>query len=117
MKNVEMCMRSAYESGLKAHPQKIMRDLGIDYFHAVPQSISDSWDFWGCENLPEPLPSFLREITRPPEKCIGWGLSQGDVDRINEHFERKCAAARRINFDLLAGVVPGRLTHLVGGLL
>ena len=85
MKNVKLCMRSAYEAGFKNHPQKIMKELGVDVFHPVPQSISDSWDFWGCENLPDPLPDFLREITRPPEKFIGWGLSQGDADRITAH--------------------------------
>lgn len=41
------------------HPQKSMRELGITYSKAVPQSIADQWWFYDCENIPEKLPPFL----------------------------------------------------------
>jgi hypothetical protein len=53
-----------------------MKRLGINYAQGVPQSISDSWDFWCCENVPHELPTFLLEIKKGPLEYIGWGLSE-----------------------------------------
>lgn len=58
------------------HPQKAMRELGITYQHATPQSIADQWWFWNCENIPNNLPPFLYELTADPMECIGWGLNE-----------------------------------------
>lgn len=70
----------------KGHPQKVMKELGIEYLIAVPQSINDTWEFWGCSNVPSELPLYLKAAPRDisPEKHIGWGLSQEDVGRINK---------------------------------
>lgn len=64
------------------HPQKVMRDLGITYQHATPQSLGDQWWFWNCENVPDPLPEMLRVAELDPHKCIGYGLSKEDADKI-----------------------------------
>jgi hypothetical protein len=60
----------------EAHPQKVMRELGIIYEHATPQTISDEWWFWNCENIPNPLPPFLELATFEPMEMIGFGLSE-----------------------------------------
>lgn len=42
-------------------PQQLMRDLGISYARAVPQSMVDCWQFFECENVPDHLPDCLTE--------------------------------------------------------
>lgn len=69
----------------QGHPQEVMRDLGITYQHATPQSIGDQWWFWNCENLPDPLPAFLSVANWDPMKMIGFGLSKEDADRIRDY--------------------------------
>lgn len=64
------------------HAQKIMADLGITYQIATPQSISDEWWFWNCENVPDPLPPFLSELKITPHKAVGWGLTAEQADSI-----------------------------------
>lgn len=44
------------------NPQMAMHLMGITYKKASPQSICDQWWFYDCDNLPEPLPSFLTEL-------------------------------------------------------
>lgn len=44
------------------HPQLAMKELGISYESAIPQSIADQWWFLGCEVSPEKLPPFLSVI-------------------------------------------------------
>lgn len=75
-------MREAYEADAKEHPQKVMRDLGITYQHSTPQSMGDQWWFWNCENIPEPLPTFLEVADLKPMECIGYGLSKEDAEKI-----------------------------------
>ncbi len=70
------------------HPQEVMRRLGIVYQHATPQSISDSWWFWNCENIPTDLPSFIRELKVDPMDYIGHGLSLETAERINDYEEK-----------------------------
>ena len=41
------------------YPQKAMKELGITYKKAIPQSMGDQWWFYDCENVPEKLPPFL----------------------------------------------------------
>lgn len=57
-------LRDAYEGGFIEHPQKEMEKLGIKYIDAEPQPIGDSWLFIECTNLPDELPSFLKEIPK-----------------------------------------------------
>jgi len=78
-------MREASETGLSGHPQKVMKELGITYQHAVPQSISDTWEFWNCENVPDDLPAFLEVKDWNPMDRIGWGLSQEKAEEIRDY--------------------------------
>lgn len=74
--HLKFWMQSAYESGVKDHPQNVMADLKITYQHATPQTVGDQWWFWNCENIPDPLPEFLEEFNGEPKKYIGWGLTE-----------------------------------------
>ena len=47
-----------YETG-GAHAQDFMEHLGIHYEKAMPQSMVDQWWFFGCRNVPDPLPRAL----------------------------------------------------------
>lgn len=58
------------------HAQTVMRDLGIKYQMAVPQSIFDSWWFFNCENIPDELPEYIEELKVNPIDCIGHGLDE-----------------------------------------
>lgn len=64
------------------HPQIVMKELGIIYQHATPQSMGDQWWFWNCENLPNELPSYLEELMLNPMDCVGYGLSKEDAENI-----------------------------------
>lgn len=64
------------------HAQDIMRELGISWTHSTPQSITDSFWFWNCSNIPETLPSYITELKADPKKKVGWGLSQAMADEI-----------------------------------
>ena len=66
------------------HPKKAMKELGITYTHATPQSLSDHWWFWNCDNLPERLPPFLSDLNLDPMECIGYGLSKNDAEAIRD---------------------------------
>lgn len=78
-------MYSAYDAGENRHPQAVMRELGVTYQHATPQSIADQWWFWNCTGVPDPLPEYLSELKLDPHKQIGYGLTQEDADRIASH--------------------------------
>lgn len=67
---------------VKGHAQDCMEALGITYQLAVPQSMSDCWWFFNCENIPDPLPDCLRFLTWSPQHCVGRGLSQQNADEI-----------------------------------
>lgn len=82
MVHIHLCMRG---SGLRGHPQKIMKDLGITYQHAVPQSMSDSWEFWNCENSPDELPRGLTLKDWNPMDRIGCGLSKEAAEKIRDY--------------------------------
>ena len=69
------------------HAQIVMKELGITYQHSVPQSMSDSWEFWNCENLPDNLPEYLKLMDRDPMKRIGRGLSEEDAKKIRDYKE------------------------------
>jgi hypothetical protein len=65
------------------HPKVVMRELGITYSHATPQSMADQWWFWNCKNVPAVLPEYLEPMSLDPHKCIGSGLSKEDADNID----------------------------------
>jgi hypothetical protein len=63
-----------------------MRELGIKYQHATPQSLGDQWWFWNCENVPSELPKFLSPLDINPIDCVGYGLSAGDAKSIRDYI-------------------------------
>lgn len=76
-----------WEAGINKHPQEVMKDLGIKYQVATPQSIADAWWFWNCINIPDELPSYLSELKLKAETCIGWGLSAQEASAISKYEE------------------------------
>jgi len=70
------------------HAQKVMRRLGIQYLHAVPQSMGDCWQFYCCENIPDDIPvedkSYLDLVRdyKAPHRSVGYGLSKEMADEI-----------------------------------
>lgn len=68
------------------HPLDIMKSLGITYQHKTPQSMGDCWWFWNCENIPDVLPSYIKELKiDDPFKYVGWGLSEEDALKIKNY--------------------------------
>jgi len=84
-KHLKFDTRTAYESNQLGHPQHVMKELGITYQHATPQSICDQWWFWNCENIPESLPLFLKVADWNPMEMIGWGLSKELAEKIRDY--------------------------------
>lgn len=72
----------ANSSGEMRHAQMVMRELGIQYSHATPQSIADCWQFWNCINVPDTLPSYLKVRDRNPLNSVGHGLSASEAEDI-----------------------------------
>ena len=66
------------------HPQIIMKNLGITYQKATPQSIGEQWWFWNCENIPCELPKNITFLEVDPLMCIGYGLSEKEALEIVE---------------------------------
>ncbi|MEG1233593.1 MAG: hypothetical protein RSE18_07130 [Acinetobacter sp.] len=78
MKRIDIVFDAYYA---KEHPQKTLKDLGVTYEKAVPQSMGDCWWFFGVKNLPSELPSEIKiKDFGDLNKLIGWGLSKDDVD-------------------------------------
>ena len=76
-------MTAGIDCNENRHPQLVMRELGIAYQHATPQSIADQWWFWNCKNVPAELPKYLTPLELDPHEQIGWGLSKEDADTIS----------------------------------
>jgi hypothetical protein len=76
---------AAYNNVKQEHAQKVLKELGITYQHATPQSMGDQWWFWNCENIPDPLPPFLDVADWNPMEMIGWGLSKEDAEKIRDY--------------------------------
>ena len=67
------------------HALVVMKELGITYQHATPQSMGDCWWFWNCENIPEQLPEFIGELDADPMEAVGWGLYQEEAELIRDY--------------------------------
>ena len=52
------------ESNPQGHALKVMKDLGIKYESARPESLFDCWIFKGCTNVPDELPPCVKLITQ-----------------------------------------------------
>lgn len=75
-------MTASMDCNENRHAQVVMKELGITYQHATPQSIADQWWFWNCEHVPSPLPKYLSELDMQPVEAIGFGLSREDAERL-----------------------------------
>lgn len=84
--NLVLCLISLHHNG-SGHPTEAMKDLGITYQFGTPQSMMDSWWFWNCENVPDPLPDYLHTLKRTPDQAVGWGLSKEQAEQINKEAE------------------------------
>lgn len=83
MKHIRYSLMGAhYHHGIADHPQKVMKELGITYQHATPQSMGDQWWFWNCENVP----NFMTDLNLDPMECIGNGLSFTDAEKIRDYL-------------------------------
>ena len=82
-------MTACLDCGVDKHPQLVMRELGITYQHATPQSIGDQWWFWNCNGVPAELPKYLTPLDLAPHECIGFGLSQEVADKIAAEMTKK----------------------------
>ena len=87
MHDLTYCLQTAHESGESRHSLDVMKDLGITYHHATPQSMGDCWWFWNCEGMPNELPTYLSISDKDPMECIGWGLSQVAAEKIRDGRE------------------------------
>jgi len=74
---------------VRGNPQVVMKELGITYQLATSQSIADQWWFWNCENVPDPLPEYLKELNLTPREAIGHGLSKEDCLKLEKNMETK----------------------------
>lgn len=81
----------AHEAGVTLHAQKQLKELGISYKLAVPQSIADMWQFWLPEGDLDNLPDYIQVSESNPMDHIGYGLSHlqaeslATKDEINKH--------------------------------
>ena len=57
-------MYGANMAGIMAHPQDQMRNLGISYYEAFPQSLFDAWVFWIDDR--DDLPLYIRKLSWEP---------------------------------------------------
>jgi len=89
MKNLRYDLIGAHMSGEKRHAQEVMQALGIIYQHSTPQSISESWWFWNCENVPEELPTFIEKLKTKPKDAVGRGLSKADAKAIEDQARHR----------------------------
>lgn len=72
---------SLYDSPNK-HPQQVMRELGITYLYASPQTIGDCWWFWGCDNVPEQMPNNIKLLELHPSSDVS--LTKEEIEFITE---------------------------------
>jgi hypothetical protein len=66
------------------HPQDIMKQLGITYAEATPQSMLECWWFWNCENVPANLPKYITELKLKPAGAVGHGLSKERAKQLSD---------------------------------
>lgn len=92
LRDLRFSLYGAYDAGEARHAQAVIKELGISYVFAIPQSIADQWWFLGCNNVPEALPAFITDMEiAEPHELVGYGMS---IEMANELME-----ARRANPD------------------
>ncbi len=81
MKNLTYNLVDSLHAGIHHSPTKDMEKLGITWNETIWQSIIDSVWFMGCENVPETLPPYIRELKVDLHNYIGFGLSTKQADK------------------------------------
>jgi len=77
-------LKTAEEKRLASlHPVQALKELGIKYFHATPQTMGDQFWFWNCTNVPDELPPYLSLLGLDPRKCSG--VSEDVANKIIEN--------------------------------
>jgi hypothetical protein len=82
MKNVRIKLNYLAYAGDMRSAGQIVRDLGLTYSLWVPQTLYDQIWLFNCDNLPDPFPPFISEITESPRSLIGYGLSAQDAEDV-----------------------------------
>lgn len=84
VKMLRLDLHGMFDAGITQHAQVWMKEQGISYFYAVPQSMADQWWFYHPQNLPSTLPSFVSVQEVDPFRHVGWGLSEQGAKKISE---------------------------------
>ena len=71
-----------FSNNEKRHAQEVMKELGINYQHAICIPMVDSWYFFNCTNLPEELPVFLKIKDVSPLNYVGHGLTKEKAEEL-----------------------------------
>lgn len=69
MKHLRYDCMDANLSGEKRHPQEVMREIGITYERAIPQSMAGQWWFFNCQY--KKLPKYITGMN-----CDNWMANQ-----------------------------------------
>lgn len=69
MKHLRYDCMGAYYAGENRHPQTVIRELGITYEKAIPQSMGDQWWLFNCQF--DSLPEYITEM-----KADTWLVNQ-----------------------------------------
>ena len=85
MVHLHYCLYTANENNEFRHAHDVMHELGITAQYATPQSTTDCWLFWNCENLPDKLPPFIKILNIDPMNYIGYGLSEKVAKEIRDY--------------------------------
>lgn len=86
MKHLRYDCMDANLAGEKRHPQEVMRQLGITYERAIPQSMASQWWFFNCKYTK--LPKYITKM-----ECDNWLANQyklpGDYVTSSHHIHRQ----------------------------
>lgn len=69
MKHLRYMVDVAGYAGELRHPQEVMRELGITYEKAIPQSMGEQWWLFNCQH--GELPKFIKDM-----KADNWLVNQ-----------------------------------------
>lgn len=99
--------------GIPIPASDFMKALGITYQLAVPQSMTDTWWFFNCDNMSDAMPSRLRVLDKTAQQCVGWGLSQ----HMAEEIKARCKLPLKpVNLDVsFKPAEPAKDEHVCTG--
>lgn len=83
--HLRYCLYGACMKGENRHAQIVMKELGLSYQHATPQSMGDQWWFWNVEGDTSNLPEYIEEANLDPVGAIGYGLDEETAIKIRDY--------------------------------